>query len=231
MDEGRADAEPGEAAAEPGAEGLTPEQLALLAEGCTRSGVVWLRPDGEEMSPHDWQNPWIASLAFAVGGDALPVAALGLSAVFAFDESRPGLSDAGVAALEAGGAAFFLSTGLKYAVGRARPDSGRGMSDFHPGAREDDWHSFPSRHTMLMWAAVTPYAEEYGMPWLYGLAALTNAARVASHEHWVSDTVASSLLGLAAGHLAWQGRRDSRAGKTGPRLTLAPTGVGVAWDY
>ena len=39
-------------------------------------------------------------------GDALPLAALGLSAVFAFDDSRPQLSDAGVAALEAGAVAF-----------------------------------------------------------------------------------------------------------------------------
>ncbi|MFZ1909162.1 MAG: YjbH domain-containing protein, partial [Burkholderiales bacterium] len=35
-------------------------------------------------------------------GNALPFAALGLSAMFAFDDSRPNLSDAGTAALEAG---------------------------------------------------------------------------------------------------------------------------------
>src|SRR5262249_45774561 len=34
--------------------------------------LAWLRPDGEEMSPQDWQNPWISSLAFTLGGDALP---------------------------------------------------------------------------------------------------------------------------------------------------------------
>jgi hypothetical protein len=39
-------------------------------------------------------------------GDALPGAALGLSGVFALDESRPRWSDAGVAALEAGALAF-----------------------------------------------------------------------------------------------------------------------------
>ena len=108
-------------------------------------------------------------------GDALPIAALGLSAMFAFDDSRPRLSETGVAALEAGALAFVASTGLKYAVGRARPDSGEAKDQFNPGESDDKWHSFPSRHTAVMWAAVTPYAKEYDMPWLYGLAAITNA--------------------------------------------------------
>ncbi|HVZ37537.1 MAG TPA: glycogen debranching protein GlgX, partial [Polyangiaceae bacterium] len=33
--------------------------------------LAWLRPDGEEMSPEDWQKPWIASLGFLLGGDAI----------------------------------------------------------------------------------------------------------------------------------------------------------------
>jgi membrane-associated phospholipid phosphatase len=164
-------------------------------------------------------------------GDALPVAALGVSAIFAFDESRQNLSDAGVAALEAGAAGYLVSTGLRYGVGRARPSSGQGASDFDPFSREDQWHSFPSRHTTVMWAAVTPYAEEYDMPWLYGVAAITNAARVGSREHWVSDTVAGSLIGYALGHIAWQARRDARRGKTGPSLAVGPGNVVVAWPF
>jgi isoamylase len=33
--------------------------------------LAWLRPDGEEMYPEDWQKPWIASLGFMLGGDAI----------------------------------------------------------------------------------------------------------------------------------------------------------------
>jgi isoamylase len=33
--------------------------------------LAWLRPDGNEMNPEDWQKPWISSLAFMLGGDAL----------------------------------------------------------------------------------------------------------------------------------------------------------------
>ena len=35
--------------------------------------LAWLRPDGNEMTPGDWQKPWISSLAFALGGDAIPM--------------------------------------------------------------------------------------------------------------------------------------------------------------
>jgi membrane-associated phospholipid phosphatase len=164
-------------------------------------------------------------------GDALPIAALGLSGVFALDESRPRLSDAGVAALEAGALAFAGTEVLKRAVGRARPDAGLGSGEFDAFTNQDRFHSFPSRHAAVMWAAVTPYAKEFGMPWLYGLAALTNAARAGSREHWVSDTVAGSLLGYWMGSIAWEARRDARLSKNAPRLGVGLNNVSVAWDF
>ena len=45
--------------AEVASEGLTPEQLALVAEGCHRSGVVWLRPEGavgHRLAWHVWHD-------------------------------------------------------------------------------------------------------------------------------------------------------------------------------
>ena len=163
-------------------------------------------------------------------GNALPVLALGLSGMFAFDDSRPGLSDAGTAALEAGAVGLLASVGLRYAVGRARPNTGLGKADFSPGSGQDSYHSFPSNHVVAMWAAITPYAEEYGMPWLYGAAALTNLARIGSREHWVSDTVASSLIGYGLGYLAWDAQRERRLKKNGPTVLLGPQSVNLAWS-
>ena len=34
--------------------------------------LAWYRPDGTEMSPEDWQKPFVRSLAFLLGGDAIP---------------------------------------------------------------------------------------------------------------------------------------------------------------
>jgi hypothetical protein len=163
-------------------------------------------------------------------GNALPLAALGLSGAFALDESRPRLSDAGVAALEAGALSFVAVEGLKYGFGRARPTADLGNRDFHAGRSEDRFHSFPSRHATLMWAAVTPYAKEFGAEWLYGVAALTNAARVGSREHWLSDTVGGAALGYVIGHLAWEARRDSRRSKNVPAVAVGPGSVGLEWQ-
>jgi membrane-associated phospholipid phosphatase len=163
-------------------------------------------------------------------GDALPLAAVGVSGIFAFDDSRPRLSDTGVAALEGGALALLGTEALKWGVGRARPETGLGNHDFEPGSSKDQFHSFPSRHTAIMWAAVTPYAKEYGMEWLYGLAAVTNLARIGSREHWVSDTVGGSVLGYVVGDLAWQARRGSRKEKGSPSLAVGPGKVSLAWE-
>jgi membrane-associated phospholipid phosphatase len=80
-----------------------------------------------------------------------------------------------------------------------------------------------------MWAAVTPYAKEYGMDWLYGVAALTNLARTGSREHWFSDTVAGSMIGYALGHLAWEARRASRKSNA-PTIAVGPGNVALVWD-
>jgi isoamylase len=35
--------------------------------------LTWLRPDGEELSARDWQRPWLSTLGFMMGGDAISV--------------------------------------------------------------------------------------------------------------------------------------------------------------
>jgi membrane-associated phospholipid phosphatase len=69
------------------------------------------------------------------------------------------------------------------------------------------------------------------MPWLYGLAAITNAARAASREHWVSDTVAGSLIGYWLGSLAWEARRDARSARNAPKVAVGLDNVSVAWEF
>lgn len=161
-------------------------------------------------------------------GNALPLFGLGIAGLAALDESDPVRSRTGYAALEAGGAAILAATGFKYLVGRERPPGGQnGKKDFKPFSSTMTNDSFPSRHVMTAWAVATPFAEEYNAPWLYGVAALTNLARIGSREHWVSDTVAGSLLGYAIGKLFYDASRRPQDG--GPRLTLSPGGAGLAW--
>ena len=158
-------------------------------------------------------------------GKWLPVVALGGAGLAALSETDKRMSNTGIAALEAGATGLLVNEALKYAVGRARPADGLGTTDFEPFKRSDA--SFPSNHTTVMWATVTPFAKEYDAPWLYGVAALVNAGRIASREHWLSDTVASSLLGYALGDFFWQERRGS--GK-GPKVLVGPSSVTLKWE-
>lgn len=158
-------------------------------------------------------------------GKWLPVVAVGGAGLAALSEQNPRLSNTGIASLEAGFTGLLVNAGLKYAVGRARPEDGLGTTDFDPFHRPSA--SFPSNHATVMWATVTPFAKEYDAPWLYGVAALVNAGRIASGEHWLSDTVASSLLGYAIGDFFWQERR---APGKGPKVLVGPSSVALKWE-
>jgi membrane-associated phospholipid phosphatase len=160
-------------------------------------------------------------------GNALPVALLAGSGLIALGDFEPRISNTALASIQAGVVGLGLNQAIKFAVGRSRPTDSLGNTNFHPFSASNLHSSFTSNHTTAMWAAITPYAKEYEMPWLYGVADFTNLARVGSREHWVSDTVASSLLGYAVGSLFWQWRRT--ADDASPQFVVIPNGVGISW--
>lgn len=137
--------------------------------------------------------------AFQHVGNAIPLLAFAGAGADWLENSD---SHTGLDALKASIAAGASAEALKLAIDRGRPQAGRGPADFGDTPRADS--SFPSLHATVAWAALTPYAEQNDAPWLYGVAALTNASRVLGRHHWLSDTVAGSLLG------AWWGDHFTR---------------------
>jgi membrane-associated phospholipid phosphatase len=154
------------------------------------------------------------------------MAAAGLAAV---DGSDPVRSRTGWSSVEAGVTGAAMATGLKYLFGRARPRTGVGNKQFNWLTTDDAYGSFPSVHTTLAWAVATPFALEYDMPWLYGVAAVTNFARIGSRQHWASDTLVSSLLGYGIGRMFWQSSRDQAKGD--PQLFFDGSSVGLKWAW
>ena len=140
-------------------------------------------------------------------GNALPYALVGaVGAAFALGDER--MRNTGLISMQSIAAATGFSVLGKYAVGRARPDEEQGpWSRVGTGYSRSN-ASFPSGHSAVSFAAVTPFAKEYDAPWLYGVAALGAAGRVAGRKHWVSDTVAGSVIGYAVGSWLWQAQRD-----------------------
>lgn len=142
------------------------------------------------------------------------------------------VSNAGVAALTAGGAGLFLlghmqnddqkrETGIlageaaigalidnevfKYAAGRERPFTGSGTGRFFVGG-----DSFPSTHAAVSWAIASVIAHEYPGPLTqllsYGVAGGVSGARFAGHKHFASDIVIGSALGWYMGYQVFHSR-------------------------
>lgn len=162
-------------------------------------------------------------------GNAIPWVGFAAAGALALDGSDPRRSRTAFASVEAGATAFFVASGLKYGVGRARPTTGKGKAEFNWLTTDDAYASFPSRHTTVAWALATPFALEYDMPWLYGIAALTNLSRTGSRQHWLSDTVAGSAIGYGLGRLFWQSGREQAKGE--PRVFFDGSGLGMLWGW
>ena len=157
-------------------------------------------------------------------GDVLPYAEFGLAGAAWLARSGSADGNVALASVESGLSAVAISELIKQAVDRSRPRDERGAADFGHDKRKES--SFPSIHTALSWSVITPIAQHYDAPWLYGVAALTNVGRVAGRDHWLSDTVAGSVLGYLVGD--WFGRRADGGGST---VMLMPHGVAMSMQF
>jgi membrane-associated phospholipid phosphatase len=202
---------------------LSAWETALLGAGAVFGSALLDRSVSQSVDRHRGSRALDTLDGF---GKWLPVAAMGGAGLAALSEQDRRLGNTGIAALQAGATGLLANLGIKYAVGRARPVDEAGSGNFEPFKRAAA--SFPSNHATAMWATITPFAREYDAPWLYGLGVLANAGRIASREHWLSDTVASSLLGFAIGEFFWEQRR--KPDDKGPKIGVGPTGVTLRWE-
>ncbi|MBD8528786.1 MULTISPECIES: YjbH domain-containing protein [unclassified Massilia] len=173
----------------------------LLAGGAVLAGAALDKPADKFVAKH--QDSRVVD-AWGNVGKAMPVALAGAAgAAVAFGDAR--MQNIGIISLQSIAASGGLSMLTKRIVQRARPSEELGT--WHRTANRSD-ASFPSNHAAVAFAAVTPFAQEYDAPWLYGLAAVGSMGRVAEREHWVSDVVAGGMVGYAIGSWLWQAQRD-----------------------
>ena len=157
-------------------------------------------------------------------GKATPLVLAGAAAgAVAFGDSR--MQNMGIISLESVVGAAALSVATKNLVNRARPRDEVGQWSRSPN-RSDA--SFPSNHATVAFAAVTPFAQEYDAPWLYGLAAAGSLGRTAGRQHWVSDVVAGGALGYVVGSWLWHTQRDNS--RSGFAVAPGPKSVSMSWS-
>lgn len=199
---------------------------ALVAAGLIGGAALLDRPADRYATAHG-NNPSASALRHT--GNWLPVAGIGLAGLSWLTQRDSPAGELGGVALQSGAGATAVALLAKFAVDRSRPSDERGPSRFGEAQRSKS--SFPSLHTTLAWALVTPYAQHYDLPWLYGVAALTNASRVMGRDHWLSDTVAGAALGHWVGSQFY--RRSHAAGDAPSRgsLSLTPGGVNFSMKF
>jgi membrane-associated phospholipid phosphatase len=156
-------------------------------------------------------------------GNVLPFVEFGAAGVAWLTQRGTSDGNIALASVQSGLTSVAMAEVIKVAVDRSRPSEERGASDFGHEKRTDS--SFPSVHTALAWGVVTPIAQYYDAPWLYGVAALTNFGRVVGRDHWLSDTVAGSVLGYVVGD--WFRRRAD----TGTTVMLMPHGIAMSMKF
>jgi len=97
-------------------------------------------------------------------------------------------------------AQLLIAFPLKLAAGRSRPYTEQGTHDFHPLT---GGQSFPSSHTIQAFALASVISEHADRPWVsglsYGLAGLVGLSRVEHRQHFMSDVVASAVIGTFVG--------------------------------
>lgn len=119
--------------------------------------------------------------------------------------------ETGVLAGEAGIDAVAVTTGLKYAFGRARPSQEHGLGDFFQNGT-----SFPSDHSAVTWSIASVIAHEYPGPFtqvaVYGLATAVSASRVLGKQHFPSDVVVGAAIGWLIGRQVYRAHHDPEVG-------------------
>jgi membrane-associated phospholipid phosphatase len=136
-------------------------------------------------------------------------------------------SDTAQTAIKAATISLGASWATRFATGRARPYQGLGNSNFDGPGSGSFKSGFPSAHTAVAFALATPFAQQYDMPWLYGVAAASAFGRVQKREHWLSDTVAGAFVGYAIGSML----SDQQMGRSGVRLDVTPNSVVANWAF
>jgi len=112
-----------------------------------------------------------------------------------------------------------LTQGLKFAIGRTRPDGGP--------------HSFPSGHTSAAFATATVLQHDFG--WTVGIpsyliAGYVGASRAAENKHYASDVVVGAAVGFVSARAVTRPRSSHHAITVAPVLGRSTAGMVMTWD-
>jgi PAP2 superfamily len=147
---------------------------------------------------HANYNYYQATSDVAIGG--LGAAAAGVW-IWGIKGNHPHAKETGVLELETLVNTFLIYTPMQLLAGRQRPDEGNGNGDFWKHHNINT--SFPGGHAMFTFAMATVISHEYSQKWVqalaYSAASIVTVSRFMARDHWSSDMLVGSALGIGIG--------------------------------
>jgi membrane-associated phospholipid phosphatase len=190
------------------------ENIAPFAVGSLATALDWSLLDSQDSLASDLQR-WNTQPLFDFGNfygegwveGGMGLGGWGLGALTNDLKLREFGRDATEALLES----TVVVTGLKYAVGRERPDGSDNLS-------------FPSGHSITAFCFAPVVARywgwEAGVP-AYLLATVTALARVEGYHHYLSDVLAGATLGIVIGNSVVYAPKDFSVSAGSGRVNLS----------
>ena len=140
-----------------------------------------------------------------------------------------GATETAWTAIKSAALTLVAETAISAGVNRSRPDANFGAAHFGPPGKGSKNSSFPSTHTAVAFALVTPFAQDYNAPWLYAVAGATGFGRIQQRKHFVSDVVAGGLLGYVTGSLLLDQQHKDRRW---PKIAIGQgRSVTAEWEF
>jgi membrane-associated phospholipid phosphatase len=190
-----------------GNEFVEASQSSILTAGIMLGTSISLMPYDEDMRKTALRNrETIDGFAITIANEYgnLVYPALGMLTTYGLglatsDESiRTFARKTSTSLLVAGG----ITTVLKSMIGRSRPFTNEGSSQFYPFSIDDSKSSFPSGHTTIAFVMSASLSKVIDTWWadvlLYCLATGTAYGRIHNDRHWLSDTVLGGIIGYYA---------------------------------
>ena len=128
-------------------------------------------------------------------------AALGGVWIWGIKGDHPHAKETGVLELETLVNTFLIYTPMQLLAARQRPGEGNGNGDFWKHHNINT--SFPGGHAMFTFAMATVVSHEYPQKWVqalaYSAATIVTVTRFMARDHWSSDMLVGSALGIGIG--------------------------------
>jgi membrane-associated phospholipid phosphatase len=215
----------------------------VVLSGYDERIATWTRTPRVQGGPagHD-----LVSAVTVVNEVPLTLAAMGTYAAGRVARS-PVVADVGLHVTESLLAAELVSGIVRISLGRTRPRASPDDAfEFAPGSglSNFDNRSFPSLHAAVAFATASALVEEmrvrrapqrrYLGPILYAAAAIPGLTRLYLDQHWASDVLAGSLLGMYVGSrvVRYTHARRTRLDRVllGARVSPCANGVVLTWS-